>query len=85
MSATNRTSSMIIALVLCGAAPALAQTTLATPEHVPLQKTIGQAGSDIVPSLIVMNARGDLNTGSMGTSFEDARQNAEPAQSRHPH
>ena len=49
---------MIIALLLCGAAPALAQTTPATPEHVPLQKTIGQAGPDIVPSLIVMNARG---------------------------
>jgi uncharacterized protein involved in outer membrane biogenesis len=34
---------------------------------------------------IVMNARGDLNIGSMGTSPEDARQNAEPAYSRHPH
>ena len=29
-----------------------------TPEHVPLQKTIGQARPEIVPSLIVMNARG---------------------------
>ena len=47
---------MIIALLLCGAAPALAQTT--PPEHVPLQKTIGQAGPEVVPSLIVMNARG---------------------------
>jgi hypothetical protein len=58
MSTINRTGSMIVALVLCGAAPALAQTAPAAPEHVPLQKTIGQAGSDIVPSLIVMNARG---------------------------
>jgi hypothetical protein len=40
------------------AAPALAQTTPSTPQHVPLQKTIGQPGPDIVPSLIVMNARG---------------------------
>ena len=28
------------------------------PPHVPLQKTIGQAGSDVVPSLIVFNAEG---------------------------
>jgi len=39
---------MIITLLLCGAAPALAQTT--PPEHVPLQKTIGQAGPEVVPS-----------------------------------
>ena len=58
MATKSRTGCMIIALLLCGAAPALAQTTPATPEHVPLQKTIGQAGPDIVPSLIVMNARG---------------------------
>jgi len=58
MTMKNRTGCMIIALLLCGAAPALAQTTPATPEHVPLQKTIGQAGPDVVPSLIVMNARG---------------------------
>ncbi len=30
----------------------------ATQEHMPLQKTIGQAKAEIVPSLIVMNARG---------------------------
>jgi hypothetical protein len=53
----NRTGCMIIAFLLCGAAPALAQTTPSTPQHVPLQKTIGQPGPDIVPSLIVMNAR----------------------------
>src|ERR1700751_3475719 len=58
MAMKNRTGCMIIALLLCGAAPALAQTTPATPKHVPLQKTIGQAGPDIVPSLIVMNAGG---------------------------
>jgi hypothetical protein len=57
MTMMNRTGPMIIALLLCGAAPALAQTRPATPQHVPLQKTIGQPGPDIVPSLIVMNAR----------------------------
>lgn len=62
MSMMNRTCPMIFALLLCGAAPALAQSTPAAPEHVPLQKTIGQAGPDIVPSLIVMNARGATPT-----------------------
>ena len=38
----SRTGCMIIALLLCGAAPALAQTTPSTPKHEPLQKTIGQ-------------------------------------------
>lgn len=58
MTRRNRAGHMIIALLLCGVAPALAQTTPSTPQHVPLQKTIGQASPDIVPSLIVMNARG---------------------------
>src|SRR5215467_8151219 len=58
MTMKNRTGGMIIALLLCGAAPALAQSAPPAPEHVPLQKTIGQARPDIVPSLIVMNARG---------------------------
>ena len=56
MTIKSRTGCTIIALLFCGAAPALAQTT--PPEHVPLQKTIGQAGPEVVPSLIVMNARG---------------------------
>jgi hypothetical protein len=54
----NRTACTIIALLLCGAAPALAQNTPSTPQHVPLEKRIGEAGSEIVPSLIVINARG---------------------------
>src|SRR5262249_43333530 len=37
---------------------ALAQNTTPPPAHVPLQKTIGQAKPDIIPSLIVMNSRG---------------------------
>ena len=40
-------------------AGALAQSTAGQPPpHVPLQKTIGQAQADIVPSLIVLNALG---------------------------
>jgi hypothetical protein len=36
---------------------------------VPLQKTIGQAGPEIVPSLIVMNARGaTLQNGKLALS-----------------
>lgn len=37
---------------------ALAQTATTPPQHMPLQKTIGQAKPEIVPSLIVINARG---------------------------
>ncbi len=36
---------------------ALAQNATTPPPHVPLQKTIGQAKPEVVPSLIVMNAR----------------------------
>src|SRR5256885_596375 len=58
MAKKNRTSCMIIALLLSGIAPALAQTTPSMQPHVPLQKAIGQSKPEIVPSLIVMNARG---------------------------
>jgi hypothetical protein len=54
MAKKYRTSCMIIALLLSGAAPALAQTTPSTPQHMPLQKAIGQAKPEIVPSLIVI-------------------------------
>jgi hypothetical protein len=37
---------------------AFAQTGIAPPPHVPLQKTIGQAKTEVVPSLIVFNSRG---------------------------
>src|SRR5215470_10664983 len=47
---------MIFAVALCAPGSVLAQTS--TPTHVPLQKTIGQAKPEIVPSLIVINARG---------------------------
>jgi hypothetical protein len=53
----NRISGITFALLLAGLASAQAQT--APPaQHVQLQKTIGQAKPEIVPSLIVMNARG---------------------------
>jgi hypothetical protein len=58
MSIKNRSGSMIITLLLCSVAPALAQTAPSTSDNVPLQKTIGQTKPEIVPSLIVMNARG---------------------------
>ena len=58
MAKKNRASCMIIALLLSGVAPALAQTTTSTQQHMQLQKTIGQAKPEIVPSLIVINARG---------------------------
>src|SRR6266481_3861017 len=44
--------------LLCSRGLAFAQTATSTPPHVPLQKTIGQAKPEVVPSLIVLNARG---------------------------
>ena len=44
--------------LLCSPGLAFAQTASSTPPHVPLQKTIGQAKPEVVPSLIVLNARG---------------------------
>lgn len=58
MTMNNRTGCMIVAFLLCGTAPALAQNPSSTPQHVPLEKTIGQPAPDIVPSLIVINANG---------------------------
>ena len=57
---TARTVGMaaIVIGLFCAPGLAPAQTSTAAPPHVSLQKTIGQAKSDIVPSLIVMNARG---------------------------
>ena len=48
----------VVALASLEAAPVAAQTTTTAPPHVPLQKTIGQVGPGIVPSLIVFNSRG---------------------------
>ena len=44
-------------------AAALAQSASQTQPHVPLQKTIGQTKSEVVPSLIVLNSRGAVLQG----------------------
>ena len=52
-------ATLISAAALAGmTGTASAQTQGSTAQHVQLQKTIGQAKPDIVPSLIVMNSRG---------------------------
>jgi hypothetical protein len=55
-----RAHPMVIAVAgwLCAPVTAFAQTATTAPPHVPLQKTIGQVKPEVVPSLIVMNARG---------------------------
>ena len=55
-----RITSVVAAVVgmLCVSQSAFAQSTTAMPPHVPLQKTIGQSKPEVVPSLIVLNARG---------------------------
>ena len=49
--------SLVAGALIWSSAFAVAQTA-AVPPHVPLQKTIGQAKPEVVPSLIVLNARG---------------------------
>jgi hypothetical protein len=52
---------MIAICLLSSPGLAFAQTASSTPPHVPLQKSIGQAKDakpEVVPSLIVLNARG---------------------------
>jgi hypothetical protein len=55
-----RTISAAIAVIsiFCAPQTGLAQSTTGMPPHVPLQKTNGQAKTDVVPSLIVLNSRG---------------------------
>ncbi|HUH48771.1 MAG TPA: hypothetical protein VLZ56_02835 [Mycoplana sp.] len=48
----------VLLLTLVPAASAFSQSAQPAPAHVPLQKTIGQAKPDIVPSLIVLNSDG---------------------------
>ncbi|MCG6870200.1 MAG: hypothetical protein LJE91_16145 [Gammaproteobacteria bacterium] len=56
-----------IGACLATTAGSLAQS--APPPHVPLQKTIGQARPDIVPSLIVLNADGAVLDGDTLTLY----------------
>jgi hypothetical protein len=51
-------SSVAIAFSLSVATVASMAQTAAPPQHVPLQKTIGQARPEVVPSLFVLNSRG---------------------------
>jgi len=50
-------TSLVAAALISSPIIAFAQTASAPP-HVPLQKTIGRAKPEVVPSLIVFNARG---------------------------
>jgi len=54
----KRSASLMCAILLASAGSALAQAPATPPPHMPLQKTIGQAKPEIVPSLIVINSRG---------------------------
>ena len=88
MAKKNRTSCMIIALLLSGIAPALAQTAPSMQLHVPLQKEIGQSKPEIVPSLIVMNARGGLasimhRVGHQAGTADEITAGKDPSQTRH--
>lgn len=49
---------MVLAAAAAVAGPGAALAQGDAPPHVPLQKTIGQARPEVVPSLIVMNAAG---------------------------
>src|SRR5262245_15341070 len=68
MAINNQTRCIIIGLALFWGAPALAQNAPSTLAHVPLAKTIGEAGPGIVPSLIVINAGGASLQGLTGVA-----------------
>ena len=68
--------------LLCLPELAFAQTATTTPPHVPLQKAIGQAKDakpEVVPSLIVLNARGarlqgqNIDVGRSGAELDRLR------------
>jgi hypothetical protein len=54
----HATKMLTILMLTFVPAQAFGQSAQPAPEHVPLQKTIGQAKPDIVPSLIVLNSDG---------------------------
>ncbi len=56
--AINRTLCLAIVATGLACGPSRAQTPTPPAHHTPLAKTIGEAESQIVPSLIVINARG---------------------------
>jgi hypothetical protein len=55
----RRTALCLVAstAIVCAPLLAAAQTATTMPPHVPLQKTIGQTKSQVVPSLIVLNSQ----------------------------
>ena len=55
---TKLYTAVCIAAAAALSSAAFAQSANNPPPHVPLQKNIGQARPDIVPSLIVLNSRG---------------------------
>ncbi len=58
MKTTLMTLAGAAVMALALSLPLAAQEAAAPQKHVPLQKTIGQARPEVVPSLIVMNAQG---------------------------
>lgn len=51
-------ASAFVAAGMCVVTAASMAQTATPPQHVPLQKTIGQARPEVVPSLFVLNSRG---------------------------
>jgi hypothetical protein len=63
--ATRRTLCLAIVATGILSVPTFAQVPT-PPQHVPLQKTIGHPTTEVVPSLIVFNARGaSLQSGKL--------------------
>lgn len=58
MIAKNPALALLLLMTTAGFALAQNTPSASPPPHVPLQKTIGQSRPHVVPSLIVMNARG---------------------------
>lgn len=58
MKLKNTFRTLAALSLMAAVSSASAQETTAPPPHHPLEKTIGQARPDIVPSLIVMNSAG---------------------------
>jgi hypothetical protein len=57
-NARNISLALATAGLLCASQSVFAQSATSIPPHVPLQKTIGQAKTEVVPSLIVFNSHG---------------------------
>ena len=58
MPVRNILATAVAAVALACPGALFAQQAAAPPPHVPLQKTIGQAKTEVLPSLIVLNSKG---------------------------